>query len=110
MKMLGSDAIYGTNRDRRFVTKNGMFSDFRPKGPKHKEHKQIKKVKQAITQERAFRLEGPFGKGKEHDHLKKIKAKTQLTEILWIFFGIHTANALEIGRRMSAAAKKLHRW
>jgi hypothetical protein len=106
MKILGADAIYATNRNRKFVTKNEMFSDFIPKGPKHKEHKQIKKVKQAITKERASRLEGSFGKEKEHYHLKKIKAKTELTEILWIFFGIHTANALEIGRRITAAANK----
>ncbi|QTD38423.1 hypothetical protein JL193_03760 [Polaribacter batillariae] len=53
-----------------------------------------------ITKERASRLEGSFGKEKEHYHLKKIKAKTKSNEILWIFFGIHTANALEIGRRM----------
>jgi len=53
-----------------------------------------------ITKQRASRLEGSFGKEKEHYHLKKIKAKTKATEILWIFFGIHTANCLEIGRRM----------
>ena len=53
-----------------------------------------------ITKERATRFEGSFGKEKEHYHLKKIKAKTKKTEILWIFFGIHTANTLEIGRRM----------
>ena len=41
-----------------------------------------------------------FGKEKENYHLKKIKAKTKLTEKLWIFFGIHTANALAIGRRI----------
>ncbi len=29
-----------------------------------------------------------------------MKAKTKATEIRWIFFGIHTVNALEIGRRI----------
>jgi hypothetical protein len=38
----------------------------------------------------------------KHYHLKRIRARTRATEILWIFFGIHTGNALEIGRRMSA--------
>ena len=42
-----------------------------------------------------------IGKEKEHYHLKKIKAKTKATETLWIVLGIHTANALEIGRRMA---------
>ena len=54
-----------------------------------------------ITKERASRLEGSFGKEKEHYHLKRIKARTKENEILWIFLGIHTANALEIGRRMA---------
>ena len=105
VRVLGADAIYSTNRNRRFVTKNAIFSDFKPKGRKHKEHEQIHKVKQSITKERASRLEGSFGKEKEHYHLKKIKAKTKQTEILWIFFGIHTANALEIGRRMCTGIK-----
>ncbi|MCK5815513.1 MAG: transposase, partial [Flavobacteriaceae bacterium] len=65
-----------------------------------KHRKQQLLLARMITKERATRLEGSFGKEKEHYHLKKIKAKTKLTEILWIFFGIHTANALEIGRRM----------
>ena len=63
-------------------------------------------VAKMITKERATRLEGSFGKEKEHYYLKKIKAKTQKTEILWIFFGIHTANALEIGRRMQQTLQK----
>ena len=53
---------------------------------------------------RASRLEGSFGKDKEHYHLKRIRARTKKTEVLWIFFGIHTGNAMEIGRRMSASA------
>ena len=28
------------------------------------------------------------------------KGRTKSAEILWIFFGIHIANALEVGRRM----------
>jgi len=59
-----------------------------------------------IQKERATRLEGSFGKEKEHYYLKKIKAGTKQTETLWIFFGIHTANALEIGRRMASARQK----
>ncbi|WP_232625239.1 hypothetical protein [Pareuzebyella sediminis] len=55
----------------------------------------------AITKERASRLEGSFGTEKEYYHLKKIKACTKSTETLWIFFGIHTSNTLDIGRRMA---------
>ena len=100
---LGADAIYATNANRNFVTKNDIKTDFRPKGKKSKDYKEQQEQRQIISKERATRLEGSFGKEKEHYHLKKIKAKTEKTEKLWIFFGIHTANALEIGRRIRKA-------
>ena len=99
-KIVGADAIYATNKNRNFVTKNNIKTDFKRKGKLPKNYQEEKKLKALITKERATRLEGSFGKEKEHYHLKKIKAKTKLTEKLWIFFGIHTANALEIGRRI----------
>lgn len=100
LKILGADAIYATNKNRKFVTKQNIKTDFKRKGKLPKNYADEKKLKAQINKERATRLEGSFGKEKEHYHLKKIKAKTKKNEILWIFFGIHTANALEIGRRM----------
>ncbi len=99
VKLAGADAIYATNKNRVFATSNKIQTDFKPKGRPSKHRKQQVQLAKMITKERATRLEGSFGKEKEHYHLKKIKAKTKKTEILWIFFGIHTANALEIGRR-----------
>jgi len=32
---------------------------------------------------------------------KEVKAGTELNEILWIFFGIHTANAVRIAKRLA---------
>lgn len=103
MKIVGADAIYATNKNRTFATSNQISTDFKRKGraSKHEDHR--KQLARMITKERGSRLEGSFGKEKEHYHLKKIKARTLKTEILWIFFGIHTANALEIGRRMARA-------
>lgn len=100
-KVAGADAIYATNANRRFATAQGIKTDFRPKGPKRKDHKQQKQLKVMIQKERATRLEGSFGKDKEHYNLRKVKAKTEPNEKLWIFFGIHVSNALEIGRRMA---------
>ena len=100
VKTVGADAIYATNKNRVFATSNKIQTDFKPKGRPSKHRKQQLQLAKLITKERATRLEGSFGKEKEHYHLKKIKAKTRKTEILWIFFGIHTANCLEIGRRM----------
>ena len=100
VSIIGADAIYATNKNRVYATSNHIQTDFKPKGRPSKHHKQKLQLSKMISKERASRLEGSFGKEKEHYHLKKVKARTQKTEILWIFFGIHTANALEIGRRM----------
>ena len=32
---------------------------------------------------------------------KSSKARTELNEILWIFFGVHTANAVRIAKRLA---------
>ncbi|MCK5135238.1 MAG: hypothetical protein KAR19_05575 [Bacteroidales bacterium] len=34
-------------------------------------------------------------------NLDKIKARTEQNEILWIFFGVHTANAVRIAKRLA---------
>ena len=104
VKILGADAIYATNANRNYITKRNIKTDFKPKGRpgRHKEHKsQLSKM---ITKERASRLEGSFGTDKEYFLLNKIKARTKETEILWIFIGIHTSNALNIGRRMTQSS------
>ncbi len=100
VKVVGADSIYATNKNRVFVSGQNIQTDFKPKGKPSKHYKQQRQLKAAITKERASRLEGSFGKEKEYYHLKKIKARTKPNEILWIFFGIHTSNALEIGKRM----------
>ena len=41
-------------------------------------------------------FEGSFGTQKEHYGLKRVKARTKLTEILHSFFGIHTANVVQL--------------
>lgn len=52
------------------------------------------------SKRRAKRFEGSFGKEKEHYQLKKDQSKDQRKGNTWIFFGIQTVNALEIGGRM----------
>ncbi|WP_418263639.1 hypothetical protein [Flavobacterium faecale] len=100
VRMLGANAIYATNKNRTFATSNNIQTDFVRKGKAGKNEEQRKILAKEIKKERATRLEGSFGKEKEHYNLKKIKAKTQKSEMLWIFFGIHTGNALEIGKRI----------
>lgn len=100
IKMLGADAIYATKKNRTFTSGCKIQTDFVRKGKAGKNEEQRKILAREIKKERSTRLEGSFGKEKEHYNLKKIKAKTKKNEIFWIFFGIHTANALEIGRRI----------
>lgn len=106
VKILGADAIYATNKNRNYVTRNRICTDFKRKGRLSVHHHHYQIMIQAITKERATRLEGSFGTDKEHFLLNRIKARTEATERLWIFFGIHTSNALKIGRRMTAKKAK----
>jgi len=46
-------------------------------------------------------MEGSFGTEKEYYGLTRIKARTEENEILWIFFGVHTANAVRIAKRLA---------
>lgn len=101
---VGADAIYATNANRTYCRKQGIFTDFVPKGRKGKWEHQKKVLRKAITKERVSRLEGSFGNEKNAYHLRRIRARTKENEILWIFLGIHTANAREIGRRINQAA------
>jgi hypothetical protein len=100
VKIAGADAIYATNGNRKFASSNNIRTDFVRKGRAGKHELHRKQMAAQIKKERATRLEGSFGKDKQHYYLNRVKARTKDTEILWIFMGIHVGNALEIGRRM----------
>ena len=106
VKIAGADGIYATNKNRRSTTRHDIRTDFVRKGRagKHEAHRKL--LAHMITKERASRMEGSFGTEKEHYHLNKIKARTKKTETLWIIFGIHTANAARIGKKMSRAREQ----
>ena len=105
---VGTDAIYATNENRSFAAAEEIKTNFVRKGKAGKNEEERKQIAKSLRKERASRLEGSFGTEKEYYSLKKIKARTQKTEILWIFFGIHTANAVKIGHRMSGALFTQH--
>lgn len=100
VKIVGADAIYSKNSNRIYVKEKGIKTDFVRKGKAGKDEVPRKKLSLMISKERGSSLEGSFGKDKENYGLREVKAKKKETEILWIFFGIHTGNALEIGRRL----------
>ena len=60
-------------------------------------------VKKELASVRAMAMEGSFGTQKEHYGLKRINGLIKKTEVLIIFFGIHTANAVQLARRIAKA-------
>jgi len=95
---LAADGIYPTNRNRNYCSAKKIQTNFIAKG-RRKKDKVLDQVKGILNRERSTRLEGSFGNQKEHYGLKKIKAKTAPTQILWMFFGVMTANAVSIAKR-----------
>ena len=59
------------------------------------------KICTSVNAYRATEMEGSFGTQKQHYGLRKIAARIKSTEILLIFFGIHTANVVNLARRES---------
>ena len=104
---ISADDIYATNANRKYSTAAHIVTNFKRKGRagKHEEHRQI--ISRELRKERTIRMEGSFGTEKEHYGLQKIKARTEKNEILWIFFGVHTANAVRIAKRLAVSRVEL---
>lgn len=98
---VGGDDIYATNANRSWCAKQNIYHSFKRKGRAGKYEDQRVIMASVIRKERATRMEGSFGTEKEYYGLQKIKARTMLNEILWIFFGVHTANAVRIAKRIA---------
>ena len=100
VKKIGGDQGYSGNDNRTFCKKNRIETSFAQKGMTCKNE-----VKNATRRElarvRATVMEGSFGTQKEHYGLRKIAARIKSTEIMLIFFGIHTANVVNLARRES---------
>ena len=80
---------------------NGIQTSFVKRGRPSSEDKKGKDlVRKELARVRATVMEGSFGTQKEHYDLRRIKARTKLTEILYIFFGIHTANVVQLADRI----------
>ena len=80
---------------------NGIQTSFVKRGRPFSEEKKGKDlVRKELARVRATAMEGSFGTQKEHYDLRRVKARTKLTEILYIIFGIHTANVLQLADRI----------
>jgi hypothetical protein len=100
-RQLGADRIYATNANRRFCAIKGMATSFVRKGPKPKQPTPRDEMRKILAAARASAMEGAFGNEKLHYGLQKVKAKTEATETLWIYFGIWTASAQKIAKRLA---------
>ena len=100
LKKIGGDASYAGNANRELCTSNGILTSFVQKGRRAKEKREKEFVRQELARVRATAMEGSFGTQKEHYSLRRVKARKKETEILYIFFGIHTANAVLLAERL----------
>ena len=92
-KKVGGDTGYAGTDNRDYCKENGIQTSFVKRGRPFSEEKKGKDlVRQELARVRATAMEGSFGTQKEHYDLRRVKARTKLTEILYIFFGIHSVN------------------
>lgn len=100
VKKIGGDQSYSGNGNRTFCNKKKIETSFTQKGRTGKN--EIKNAtRRELARVRATVMEGSFGTQKEHYGLRKIAARIKSTEIMLIFFGIHTANVVNLARRES---------
>jgi hypothetical protein len=98
---VSADDIFATNVNRSYCSSQDIYHNFKRKGRAGKYEQQRKAMASELRKERATRMEGSFGTEKEYYGLQRIKARTKENEILWIFFGVHMANAVRIAKRLS---------
>jgi transposase, IS5 family len=102
---LGADRIYASNANRTYCSRHQIATSFVPKGKEGRKADQKASMRAVLSKVRSTHLEGSFGNEKNHYGLQHIKAKTEATEKVWIFFSVLTANAVQIAKLMQAAAK-----
>ena len=98
---MGADRIYATKANRKYLTRKKVFTCFAQKGPKTNNPAE-RKLKSIIANQRSTVMEGSFGTHKTAYGLHKVKAKGEAREMVWVCFGIMTANAVKISKRLAS--------
>ena len=105
-KKVGGDTGYAGTDNRDYCKENGIQTSFVKRGRPFSEEKNEKDlVRKELARVRATAMEGSFGTQKEHYDLRRVKARTKQTEVLCIFFGIHTANVVQLADRIEQRAQ-----
>ncbi len=107
---MGADAIYGTNENKRYCTKENIATCFVAKGNEGPLKEQKSQMRYILGKVRATVVEGSFGDEKNHYQMNKIKAMTECNEKVWIFFSPLTCNAKQTDKRIQAAYKQRSAW
>lgn len=106
-KKVGGDTGYAGTANRDYCKENGIQTSFAKRGrPYGGSNKSKDAVREELARVRATAMEGSFGTQKELYDLKRIKARTKNAEILYIFFGIHTANVVQLLGRIDKRARQ----
>lgn len=105
-KKVGGDTDYAGTENRDYYKANGIQTSFEKRCRSFGEKKKEKDlVRKGLAKVRATAMEGSFGTQKEHYDLRRVKARTKRTEILYIFFGINTANVVQLADRIEQRAR-----
>jgi hypothetical protein len=100
-KKIGGDTGYAGTSNRDLCKELGIQMSFVKRGRPSAHKKETDPVRQKLAKVRATQMEGSFGTQKEHYDMRRIKARKKKTEILYIFFGIHTANVVHLAGRLA---------
>ncbi|MBK9928499.1 MAG: transposase [Saprospiraceae bacterium] len=93
---VGADAIYATNKNRSYCSKENIHTSFVRKGKAGTSEDQRSQMQKLLAKDRSTRMEGSFGTEKNHYGLRRIMARTAQTEKLCVFFGVHIANLCRV--------------
>ena len=99
-KKIGGDTSYAGTANRDLCKELKIQTSFVKRGKPFRVKNEKDFVRQELARVRATAMEGSFGTQKEHYAMRRIKARRKETEILYIFFGIHTANAVQLAERL----------
>lgn len=100
VKKIGGDTGYAGTDNRNYCKEHNIQTSFVKRGKPSKVRTEKDTVRQELARVRATTMEGSFGTQKEHYGLRRNKARRKKTEILYIFFGIHTANVIQLAERL----------
>lgn len=100
-KKIGGDTGYAGTANRELCKELDIQTSFVKRGRPSAEKMEKDFVRQELARVRATAMEGSFGTQKEHYDMRRIKTRKKKTEILYIFFGIHTANLVHLAERLA---------